>query len=57
MNVIPKLLQYQVSSELFRIMLGTATLMLVVGDMKVTMQVCVQVPHGKPVVYRHALVQ
>ena len=36
LNVIPKLPQYQVSLELFRIMLGTATLMLVVGDMKVT---------------------
>ena len=40
LNVIPKLPQYQVSSELFRIMLGTATLVPVVGDMKVTKCVC-----------------
>ena len=40
MNVIPKLLQYQVSSELFRIMLGMATLVLVSGDMKVSKCVC-----------------
>ena len=40
LNVIPKLPQYQVSSELFRIMLGTATLVPVGGGMKVTKCVC-----------------
>ena len=40
LNVIPRLLQYQVSSELFRIMLGTATLVPVAGDMRVSKCVC-----------------
>ena len=31
----------QVSSELFRIMLGTATLVLVTGDMRISKCVCV----------------
>ena len=40
LNVIPELLQYQVSSELFRIRLNTATLVPVGGGMKVTKCVC-----------------
>ena len=40
LNVIPRMPQYQVSSELFTIMLGTATLVLVTGDMRISKCVC-----------------